>query len=479
MAPLAATNQLAATEMSDVVVIGAGLAGLTAARDLHLAGHTVRVIEAADRIGGKIWSSPVGERDAVDLAADNFLARVPEATTLVRELGLGDDLVSPASTVPAYIGRDGALFPLPAGLAFGVPTDLDALAASGVVSADAVDRARRDADATDDPAGLGEADVSVGSVTRARLGDEITDWLIDPLTAGINAGDVDQLSLGAGAPILDRAARADVSLIRGIRSLRPATGPTLGSAQEQPVFHGVRGGTARILVALADSMPTGTITTGVAATRVTGTGVHLADGSALTCDRVVLAVEARHAARLLEGSSPDTAEALATIPTASVAQVTFEFDEAQLGRTLDASGALFPVAGDGLMTGSTWLSTKWVHHRRPGRVLVRATSGRHHDTRARDLPDDELVRTLLDETRAVIRTESEPTAVRLQRWNDALPQYTVGHRARVDMAIATLADRLPSVRLTGASYRGIGIPAVIGEARSVAASIDDPAGAPR
>ncbi len=457
--------------MADVVVIGAGLAGLTAARDLHLAGHRVTVLEAAERIGGKIWSSPVGERDAVDLAADNFLARVPEATTLAHELGLGDDLVSPASTVPAYIGRDGALFPLPAGLAFGVPTDLDALASSGVVGDDALARAGRDEAADTDPAALGDADVSVGSLTRARLGDEITDWLIDPLTAGINAGDVDQLSLAAGAPILDRAARADVSLIRGIRAVRPATGATLGSAQNQPVFHGIRGGTARLLVALAEALPSGTIHTGTAAATVSTDRVALADGSILDADHIVVAVEARHAARLLADTSPDTAAALGSIPTASVAQVTFEFDVDRIERELDASGALFPVAGGGLMTASTWLSTKWVHHRRPGRVLVRATSGRHHDTRARDLPDDELVGTLLAETRTLLGTDAEPTAHRLQRWNDGLPQYTVGHRERVDRAMVALAEAAPTIHLTGASYRGIGIPAVIGAARSVAAAI--------
>lgn len=466
--------------MSTAVVIGAGLAGLTAARDLHLAGWTVVVLEASDRLGGKILTSPVGDRE-VDAGADSFLARVPHATQLVRELGLGDDLVSPAATVPAYIHREGRLISLPPGLAFGVPTDLDALIASRLVSDDAIEAARRDEAAEVDPAGLGADDTSVGSLCRARLGDEITGRLIDPLVAGINAGDIDRLSLRAGAPILDKAARTDVSLIRGIRAIRPATGPSLGSAGAAPVFHGVRGGTARIIAALADALPPGTVRLGTPAAAIarTAKGLRVAtpDG-AIEADTVVIATEAAPAARLVEPLAPDAAALVGSIETASVAQVTFAFPMAALGRTLDASGALFPVVDSGLMTANTWFSTKWEHYGHPDEVLVRATSGRHHDRRAMELDDTELVARLLAETRAVLQTEAKPSAVRVQRWTDALPQYTVGHTERVDAAMADLADTVPGLHLIGASYRGIGIPAVIAGARSVVGSIGDPAGAP-
>ena len=115
----------------------------------------------------------------------------------------------------------GVLHELPDGTMFGVPTDLDGLKGSGLISPGGVERAAADLD-LDAPPG-GGSDVSVGEVCRARLGDEVTDRLIDPLIGAINASDIDRLSLRAAAPQLAAALDQHGSLIRGMAELRERT----------------------------------------------------------------------------------------------------------------------------------------------------------------------------------------------------------------------------------------------------------------
>jgi oxygen-dependent protoporphyrinogen oxidase len=171
-----------------IAVVGGGIAGLTAARDLLLAGHEVTLLESSDWLGGKISSSPIGEID-LDEGPDSVLARVPFAVELAKELGLGDELV-PQPPGSAYLFSRGELRRLPEGNVLGIPTDLDALAASGVVSPDGVARAGEDLIAADDrPIDLVDGDESVGDLVRRRLGDEILERMVDPLLGGINAGD--------------------------------------------------------------------------------------------------------------------------------------------------------------------------------------------------------------------------------------------------------------------------------------------------
>ena len=129
--------------MPTAAIIGGGISGLCTAFDLQRAGWDIAVYEASERLGGKIWSSPVGDR-IVDSGPDTFLARVPQGKQLCDELGLSDELVSPVSPVPAYFHREGQLCPIPTGTVLGVPTDLEALAASGAVSPEGVARAAKD-----------------------------------------------------------------------------------------------------------------------------------------------------------------------------------------------------------------------------------------------------------------------------------------------------------------------------------------------
>ncbi len=467
------------------VIVGGGVSGLVSAFDLALAGWSVTVHEASDRWGGRIFSSPVGDR-AVDAGPDAFLARVEHGHQLCVDLGIDHLLTSPVAPVPAYVHSNGRLHELPEGTMFGVPTDLDVLKGSDLITPSGIDRAATDltmawdglaGDGTNDDGG-GEGDISVGAVCRARLGDEVTDRLIDPLIGAINASDIDRLSLRAAAPQLAEALRAEGSLIRGMAAIRARAGragAAIGSRDpDRPVFYGIPGGTATIIDRLVEEL--------------TAAGADLRLGSALTAatmaeatdgaDAVILAVPAHAAADLLGGTGPlgapdYAAEILAETEYADVTQVVAELPVTAIDRVLDASGILFPRVDGRLMTACTWLSTKWAHYHRDDSVLVRLSTGRFGDDRHHDLGDDELVTALLAELSDAVEVTGEPIAVRVGRWNKAFPQYTPGHRDRVRRARAAVAELDPRIHLVGASYDGIGVPACIAAGRDAAKTLLD------
>ena len=100
--------------MTDVVVIGGGITGLAAADRLAAAGVRVTLLEAAEHLGGNIHTASFAGR-ALDLGAEALVTREPAATELCGELGLAEDLVTPASS-HTYVWTRRGLRPLPAGV---------------------------------------------------------------------------------------------------------------------------------------------------------------------------------------------------------------------------------------------------------------------------------------------------------------------------------------------------------------------------
>lgn len=454
----------------DAVVVGGGVAGLAAAFDLVAAGRSVVVLEADDRLGGKILTAPFHDVD-LEAGPDSVLARVPWATDLFRELGLDDDVV-PQPSAGAYIWSRGELRRIPEGTVLGVPTDLDALAASGIVSPEAVERARADLDGTDDPVA---GDESVGALVRRRMGDEILERLVDPLLGGINAGDSDRLSLDTGAPQLAAVAHRHRSLVAGLREQRAAA-PTPPDGTPAPVFYTLRPGLGRLVSRLAERIVAagGDVRVGSPVHGLARAGdrwrVDTAAG-ALDAGAVVLAVPAFVAARLLDGLVDDAAAALGAIEYSSVALAAMAVPDSSLGRPLDASGYLVPRVEGRFITAASWASTKWPHLGRPGRALLRVSAGRFGDERHAAMDDDELVEAMLVDLRDTMDLMGPPSEVRVTRWPDSFPQYTPGHLERVDTVEAALADAAPGLVVAGAAYRGVGIPATIHHARGAAARL--------
>ncbi|MDQ1401931.1 MAG: protoporphyrinogen/coproporphyrinogen oxidase [Actinomycetota bacterium] len=441
-----------------VAVVGGGISGLTAAWYASKLGAEVVVHEASERLGGKISRATIAGQQ-VDTGADAFLARVPEGIELCRDLGLGDELVSPA-TGRAYVWTRGALRPLPDGLVLGVPTDLPALARSGILSPSGLARAGLDV-VLPRVARHPDVDVSVADVITERFGPELTDRLVDPLLGGINAGRADQLSLESSAAQLAAACRSGRSLVLALRKQRRSNPPS-----GAPVFYAVRGG----MTGLTDRL----------CQRLDAAGVWLQTNSPVAtlddvdADRVIVTTPASVTAALVGDAAPDAASALRTIEYASVALTLLAYPSSALTRPLDGSGFLVPRVDGRLMTACSWASSKWAELASPETVLLRVSAGRIGDERTLELDDDELVERLHLELVEAMGLTAEPSDATVVRWHRAFPQYRPGHRALVDRILTDVKDALPGVELAGAAYRGVGIPACIATARRAAEAVAGP-----
>ena len=442
--------------MARLAVIGAGVTGLAAAWELETAGADVVVFDAAPHPGGKVRASDVPELPfPLDDGADAFLARVPDALELCAELGI-DELVHPATGQAYVYARDG-LHRLPRNQLLGIPTDLDELADTGLVSLDGLARARADLDADWVPP---TGDESVGDLVRARLGDEVCTNLVEPLLGGINAGEADALSAAATAPQIWACALQGGSLIRSAAAARA------GVATDAPVFAAPAGGMATIPSTIVHRLR-GEVRTSTAVTALASdAGGVLVDGERF--DGVVVATPADVSGALLSALAPDAAELLHRIPFASVAMVTVVADADAVDHPLDGSGFVVARHAGPSITACSWGSSKWAHWDDGRHVVFRVSLG--HDADPVDWcgrDDRSLVTTVLTDLGSTMGIEVTPVGTRVGRWPRSFPQYRPGHLDLVARVHDAVRDAGPVV-VAGASLGGIGVPACIRQGRAAA-----------
>jgi oxygen-dependent protoporphyrinogen oxidase len=488
-----------------IAIVGAGIAGLAAAwelvKDADGADQVqVHLLEAGERVGGKLRSADFAGR-RVDLAADAFLGRRPEATTLCHELGLTEDLV-PVGASGASVWARGRLRRLPAGLNLGVPTRWLPLFRSGILSPGESLRAGRDLVTPHRGDQTAPDDRSVGAIVGDRLGRPIVERLVDPLVGGINAGRVDDLSAALTFPQLLAASQQSGSLMRRLAQ-PPAGAGGLPPPDPGPLFWSLSGSTASLADSLAEALSRRGVTIHTCV-RVRSIDPHphnrpgappwqlalqstddpdqesadpLHDAPSLRADRVILAVPAGEAAVLVGPHAPEAAVLLDSIAYASVAVVTLSVPTDAIRSPLRGTGFLVPRAstiagGPALITGCTYLARKWPHLAEEDDELLRVSVGRAGDLRHRDLSDDELTASAVAELTELLDIRDVPLDSLVTRWDDAFPQYAVDHATRVgriDRAVAALGG----VAVAGAAYGGVGIPACIGSGRAAARRVLD------
>jgi oxygen-dependent protoporphyrinogen oxidase len=449
-----------------LIIIGGGIAGLSAAyyAQKNTPDSQITLLEAGDYWGGKITTDRVPFEDGdfiIEGGPDTFLATKPWGVALCKELGLGDRLHGTNQKQKnTYVLHRNKLQPLPDGLAMMIPTNIPSILKSQLVSWPG--KARMGFDFLL-PSQNGHKDESLGNFVSRRLGREAYENLIEPLMSGIYAGDGDQLSLRSTFPYLHDLEHKYGSLARGALKMRQQMASRGGKTQgSRSAFLTPTTGLAEIVEALVESLRLNDAdlrlnTRVVSITRHSTFDLRLETGEALEADAVILATPAPVSGSLLASFDPKLATVLKSIHYASTATVTLAYRQSDLSRPLDGYGYVIPRREGRRALACTWTSTKFPHRAPDGYALTRVFVGRAGQEA--DIPWDKV--SLLDlareELELTLGITAEPLVSRVFIWENAMPQYNLGHPEKLAQIDAAL-EKHPGLALAGNGYRGIGIP---------------------
>ncbi|WP_305094846.1 protoporphyrinogen oxidase [Prescottella sp. R16] len=438
-----------------VAVVGGGITGLVAAHRLRQqlgGGIDITLVEAGTRLGGKLRTVPLGG-GPVDVGAEAFLARRPEVSDLIAELGLSDELVYPAGRQP-LIWSQGSLHPLPARTLMGIPSTAESVA--GLV--DEATCARIAAEPSVPLTWDTASDMSVAALVGSRFGEQVVRRSVDPLLGGVYSGLAESIGVRAAVPTLAAALDA------GAASLTAAVAAALPTPAPGPVFGALRGGYGTLLDALHDAARP-RVLSGIPASglRRDGDGWWLDPVGRV--DGVVLAVPAPQLVELVADAAPALADAASGIALASSAVVALALPS---GAALPDNSGILVATGEALGAKAFTLSgRKWPHLADRDVTLLRASYGRFGDAAVVDLPDADLIARARADLEVVTGIRAEPVDAFVQRWHDGLPQYAPGHLDRVAAIEAAAAD-VEGLEVAGAYLRGVGVPACVASGTTAA-----------
>jgi protoporphyrinogen/coproporphyrinogen III oxidase len=447
-------------ERRHIAIIGGGMTGLAAAYYLQKEINekrlpiTYTLIESSDRLGGKIQTDYT-DGFIIEKGPDSFLARKKSASKLAADVGLSDQLV-PNSTGQAYVLSREKLNPIPSGAVMGIPTELSPFISTSLFSPTGKARAALDL-VLPRTRGSNE-DQSLGRFFRRRLGDEVVENLIEPLLSGIYAGDIDRLSLMSTFPQFYEVEQKHRSLILGMKKTRPKskTEPN----KKLSMFLTLKNGLESLVQKVAEQLDQEAILKNATVKKVNkeeqGYTLTFANGETLYADAVIMTTPHNVTKKLFPNHS--FMNSFHDTPSTSVATVAMAFNQSAVKQELDGTGFVISRKEDYTITACTWTNKKWPHTTPDGKVLLRCYVGRAGNSSIVEENDEVIVQTVLDDLNKIMKIEGQPEFYRITRLRESMPQYTVGHKYRLEAMKSHLAKELPGVFLAGMSYGGVGIP---------------------
>ena len=448
--------------MAEVIVIGAGISGLTAAYLLHAGGHDVMVFDQGDVTGGRMRSERI-DGFLMEHGANSMVGPAPAVEKLITGLDLGGEKVlRSAAARSRYLVR--------AGRAHALPVTPCRFFMSGFFSL-----AGRLRLLMEPLVAVHRGDETVAAFTRRRLGQEMLDYVMDPLAAGLYAGDPQQLSVSAVFPQLKRLERCRGSIVLG------AIGARL-RRDDQSAIHGpgkrtlfsFRQGLGTLPRSLAERLP-GRIFPGHRVESVRrGAGgrfrVSVRRGAAaqwVMADSVVVALPAYAAAYVLHELDHCVAEALSEISHPPLAVVFLGYRAGTIVHPLDGLGVLMPAIEKRDVLGILFSSTLFPGRTPAEHVALTAFVGGARQPQLAMLESDELAALVHGEVRQLLGGRAAPVLARTRCWRRGLPQPGVDHAQRLGR-IATLESEHAGLFLTGNYFSGVSSVACIAQAFATA-----------
>ncbi len=388
-----------------VVIVGGGISGLATAFALQeqaaASGLLIRctVLESGSTWGGKIVTHRVGDL-VTEAGPDSFLSQKPAGLALCAKLGLSEQLINTNVTgKKAFVLCGGQLHELPEGLVSFVPKELGPFLRSGLLSWTGLARMGCDVLL---PRGSSEGDESLASFFRRRFGTEVFERVLEPLMAGIYAGDAEQMSVKATFPRFVELEQEHGSIIRGMMAVKKQAASMPPGDSSRTMFVSLKNGLSDLVEALTARLAQqGTelrLGGQVDAMRVRshqpGRWMYdliLQDGSALSAESLVLATPAYVSAELLRPLTPIAGGLLETIPYASTATIAMAYPANRVAGAVEGFGFIVPRKEGRDLIAATWTSLKWPHRAPSDRLLVRCYVGGVGREAILQSDDDELI----------------------------------------------------------------------------------------
>jgi protoporphyrinogen/coproporphyrinogen III oxidase len=455
------------------IVVGAGISGLVCAYRLKTLGNDVLLIEKSDRVGGVIHSESI----------DGFLIErgpnssqgTEELMALVDELGILHELVEGNPKAPAYVYFKGRLHPVPSGPGAFIRSDL--LSPAGKL------RILKEPFV---PRRLQNSEESVASFARRRIGDEAAERMVAPFVSGIYAGDAEHLSVKAAFPRLANLETNYGGLFRGMfakareaRRARKNAGAVLDkAAPTRRRLCSFRSGMAFLPKTLAAKLGEDVITgcselqLGRAPDSRTFTLQFAGGGNRhqLTADHLIIAAPANVAGSLIGGISAELSDLLNQVEYPPLSIVSLAYETSTVSTPLDGFGFLVPPSEKMNILGCVWNSSLFSNRAPKGTSLLTAFVGGARNPAAAQAADAELVSTIHGELQKVLGISSEPRVISITRYRRSIPQYNIGHFARVQR-IERLLEETTGVQVIGNYLHGVSTGDCIKEADRIAKAV--------
>lgn len=452
------------------LVVGAGISGLAAAFALQKAGIEPRIVEAAQRSGGLIQSV---RRDGylLELGPQSFSGN-SSLTSLCRDLEILDKRVIADSKAPRFVLIDGSLQNVPMG---------PGLLASPLMGGGTRAALVRDLFGNTAPP---DPDESVAAFIRRKFSKMLLDRLVGPFVSGIYAGDPEKLSLRAAFPILYEAEQASGSVLRGIFKVMKRRKASRGSLpREKPTLQTFRDGNETLVRALAEKVREHlSLDTEVLSVRPLDPGrepksprfrvtLRTQNGQEmLDVERLVLAIPTDAAGKLLAPLNPTFESQLCAVDYSGVAVVSLGYHKQDVGHALGGFGFLVPRSSGLSLLGTVWNSSLFPGRAPEGRALLTSFVGGATNPSAIQLPAEQLVAQVHRELTPLLQLRNDPAFSNVTIWPRALPQYNLGHSARL-ASVASYRASFPGLFFAGNYLNGPAIGTCVEQALTVADEI--------
>ncbi len=462
-----------AVKAHKVVVVGAGITGLSAA--YYLQKHAIEqglaieitLIDAAHRFGGKIQTL---QKDGfvIERGPDSFVSRKNSIQQLAKELGIEDQLIQSAPG-KTHVAVGNRLYPIPNGSVMGVPTNFGSFLTSGISSWFGKARALGDFFL---PASTVVEDQPLGKFLRRRFGNELVENLIEPLFSGVFAGDIDRLSLKATFPELLEADKQKGGLIRGLKKNKVVDSRAFDTEREG-LFQTFTGGLETLIQSLEKELDNCIILKGVKVEKFEQqqeqVKLYLTNDSSIIADGVIFALPHGKLMPIFEPHG--LLKGLKDIPSTSVATVSLVFPETAVIDDLDCTGFVVARNSDFTITACSAAHLKWPSLTPPRKKIYRAFIGQVGDEAVVELSDSEIVKAVLEDLQKLLDIRESPEFTVVSRMKEAMPQYLVGHGERIALAKKEVQTALPMLQIAGGSFEGFGLPACVNQGKAAASQL--------